>query len=219
MRCWGEDKLKREKIPKATIARLPLYLRSLSELAEKGVPVVSSYELAELAGGNAAQLRKDLSYFGEFGTRGVGYDVGHLLYQISKFLGLTRERNAAIVGMGKLGPALLAYRGFGEKGFKIVAVFDNDIRKIGKMIDGLEILDIDSVEQEVKEKRIEIGIITTPASAAQLTANKLVAAGVKAILNFAPVTVVVPSDVVLRQVDLAVELQILSFHHERQTAK
>lgn len=210
--------MKRERIPKATIARLPLYLRSLSELAEKGVPVVSSYELAELAGGNAAQLRKDLSYFGEFGTRGVGYDVNHLLYQISKFLGLTRDRNVAIVGMGKLGPALLGYWGFKEKGFKIVSVFDNDMRKIGKKIDGLEIQDVDFLEREVKDKNIDIGIITTPALAAQHIANKLVAAGVKAILNFAPVTIVVPPEVILRQVDLAVELQILSFHQERQSS-
>lgn len=210
--------MKRERIPKATVARLPLYLRSLSELAEKGVPVVSSYELAELAGGNAAQLRKDLSYFGEFGTRGVGYDVNHLLYQISKFLGLTRERNVAIVGMGKLGPALLAYRGFREKGFKVVAVFDNDMRKIGKKIDGLEIQDVDFLEREVKDKNIDIGIITTPALAAQHIVNKLMAAGVKAILNFAPATIIVPPEIILRQVDLAVELQILSFHQERQSS-
>lgn len=210
--------MKRERIPKATIARLPLYLRSLSELVEKGVPVVSSYELAELAGGNAAQLRKDLSYFGEFGTRGVGYDVNHLLYQISKFLGLTRERNVAIVGMGKLGPALLGYRGFKEKGFKVVSVFDNDMRKIGKKIDGLEIQDVDFLEREVKDKNIDIGIITTPALAAQHIANKLVAAGIRAVLNFAPVTIVVPPEVILRQVDLAVELQILSFHQERQSS-
>lgn len=182
------------------------------------MPVVSSYELAELAGGNAAQLRKDLSYFGEFGTRGVGYDVNHLLYQISKFLGLTRERSVAIVGMGKLGPALLAYRGFREKGFKVVSVFDNDVRKIGKKIDSLEIQDVDFLEREVKDKNIDIGIITTPALAAQHIANKLVAAGIKAVLNFAPVTIVVPPEVILRQVDLAVELQILSFHQERQSS-
>lgn len=210
--------MKKEKIPKATIARLPLYLRSLSELAEKGVPVVSSYELAELSGGNAAQLRKDLSYFGEFGTRGVGYDVEHLLYQISKFLGLTRDRNIAIIGMGRLGPALLGYQGFKEKGFKITAVFDNDIRKIGKKLNNIEVLDIDLMEGVIKEENIEIGVITVPAVAAQQVANRLVAAGIKAILNFAPTKIEVPEDVTLRQVDLAVELQILSYHQTRKGA-
>ncbi len=207
--------MKKEKIPKATIARLPLYLRSLSELAEKGVLVVSSYELAELSGGNAAQLRKDLSYFGEFGTRGVGYDVENLLYQISKFLGLTRDRSVAIIGMGKLGPALLGYRGFKEKGFKVVAIFDNDMRKIGNKIGDLEIIDLDLLEKVVKEKNIEVGVITTPAPAAQRIANLLVAAGIKSILNFAPAKIEVPSGVALRQVDLSVELQILSYHQTR----
>lgn len=207
------DRMKRKKISIATISRLPIYLRCLSDLARKGTNVISSYELAEMAGTNAAQLRKDLSYFGEFGTRGVGYEVSSLSYQITKYLGLTEKRKLIIVGTGKLGSALFRYRGFAEKNFEVVGVFDKDPKKIGRKKDGLVIKDVEMLEDEVKKLGcVDIGIITTPASAAQKVADRLVAAGVKAILNFAPITLSVPSDVSLRQVDLAVELQILSFY-------
>lgn len=205
--------MKKEQIPSTTVTRLPIYLRCLSELSRRGVHIISSHELAELAGTSAAQLRKDLSYFGEFGTRGVGYDVDHLSHHLYKFLGLTRERKVVIVGLGKLGSALLRYRGFKEKGFLVVAVFDRDPKKVGKERDGLVVHDVSSLPEEVKRLGgVDIGIITTPSSAAQEVADELVSAGIKAILNFAPISLDTPSDVFLREVDLSVELQILSFY-------
>ncbi|MEW6188645.1 MAG: redox-sensing transcriptional repressor Rex [Actinomycetota bacterium] len=208
--------MKRKKIPQTTIARLPLYLRHLLKLARKGVRIISSYELAEHVGTNAAQLRKDLSYLGEFGTRGVGYDVGELIRQISKCLGLTREWKVAIVGMGKLGPALLGYKGFEQEGFKIVAIFDKNPKKIGKKMGNLVVSDVTNLKEVIeKVGGVDIGIITTPASAAQKVADQLIEAGIRAILNFAPVTLEVPSHVFLRQVDLSTELQILSYYLTR----
>lgn len=205
--------MRRKKISLATISRLPVYLRCLSDLVRKGTPIVSSQELAEAAGTSAAQLRKDLSYFGEFGTRGVGYDVSSLSYQITKYLGLTKKKKIIIVGTGKLGAALFRYRGFAEKNFEIVGIFDNDPRKIGKKRNGLVVKDVAELKEEIKKLgEVDIGIIATPATAAQKVAEKLVEAKVKAILNFAPVVLNVPKDVSLRQVDLAVELQILSFY-------
>ncbi|MDI6891788.1 MAG: redox-sensing transcriptional repressor Rex [Actinomycetota bacterium] len=205
--------MKKQQIPPTTVTRLPIYLRCLSKLSHRGIRIIPSHDLAELAGTSAAQLRKDLSCFGEFGTRGVGYDVDHLSHHLFKFLGLTRERKVAIVGLGKLGSALLRYSGFREKGFLVVAIFDRDSKKVGRRRDGLVVCDVSSLPEEVKRLGgVDIGIITTPASAAQEVADKLVSAGVKAILNFAPVSLDVPSDVFLREVDLSVELQILSFY-------
>lgn len=208
--------MKKAKLPQTTIGRLPIYLRSLVQLAGHGGQIVSSEGLSQLAGTNAAQLRKDLSYLGEFGTRGVGYDVDQLINEISKWLGLIRDRTVAIVGVGRLGGALVGYQGFGEKGFKIVAAFDTDPRKIGGEIDGLSIRDPSELPRVVDELgSIDIGIITTPSGAAQRAANQLAQAGIKAILNFAPITVEAPEDVFVRHVDLAVELQILSYHLQK----
>jgi len=203
-------------IPEATVARLPVYLRSLAEVAAEGTSTISSERLAEMAGVNAAKVRKDLSYLGSFGTRGVGYDVQHLLFEMSRELGLTQEWPVAIVGIGNLGHALANYRGFGDRGFPVAALVDADPKRVGERIEGLVVRSFDDLDAVVEELGIAIGVIATPASAAQDVADALVAAGVRSILNFAPAMVTVPDDVSLRKVDLAVELQILSFYQQRQ---
>lgn len=211
--------MRNRPIPEATVARLPVYLRSLLELAEeRGALTVSSEELARMAGVNAAKVRKDLSYLGSYGTRGVGYDVEYLLYQITRELGLTQDWPTAIVGAGNLGRALASYKGFPARGFKITALFDVDEAVIGSEVAGLVVRHVDDLKEVVADQGVSIGIIATPPSAAQEVADKLVDAGVRSILNFAPAVVNVPPDVQVRKVDLAVELQILSFHQQRSQA-
>ena len=200
------------------MARLPLYYRALLEAADQDVGTVSSERLAELAGVNAAKVRKDLSYLGSYGTRGVGYDVAYLVRQISEELGLTQDWPVAIVGLGNLGHALANYRGFGARGFRIVALVDADPAKIGSRVGDLRIDSLADLDKVVAEREIAIGVIATPASAAQEVADQLVGAGVRSILNFAPAVVTVPSTVSIRKVDLATELQILSFYQRRLTA-
>ena len=207
----------RRKIPEATVARLPLYLRSLLEGQHAGLTTISSERLAELAGVNAAKVRKDLSYLGSYGTRGVGYDVEYLLFQMSRELGLTQDWPVAIVGLGNLGQALANYVGFGDRGFPIVALCDADSRVVGTTVTGIEVRHIDELPALADQHGIAIGIIATPASAAQDVADLLVSAGVSSILNFAPTVINVPEDVSLRKVDLAVELQILSFYQQRRS--
>ncbi|MEO8323280.1 MAG: redox-sensing transcriptional repressor Rex, partial [Actinomycetota bacterium] len=199
-------------IPDATVARLPVYLRALLELAEGGEMTVSSEDLANLAGVNAAKVRKDLSYLGSYGTRGVGYDVEYLLYQITRELGLTQDWHAAIVGIGNLGRALASYKGFSERGFRIAALLDVDEKVIGEEVGGLIVRHLDELKDVVTDDRIAIGIVATPPQNAQEVAERLVDAGVKSILNFAPAVVNVAPDVNVRKVDLSIELQILSFH-------
>jgi redox-sensing transcriptional repressor len=169
-----------------------------------------------MAGVNAAKVRKDLSYLGSFGTRGVGYDVQYLLFQMSAELGLNQEWPVLIVGIGHMGHALANYGGFGERGFPVAALVDADPARVGERIGDLVVRSMDDLEAVVREHNIAIGVITVPAAAAQDVADALVAAGVRAILNFAPAMVNVPEDVSLRKVDLAVELQILSFYQQRQ---
>ena len=206
-------------IPEATVARLPVYLRVLGELAAQQIQTVSSERLAEAAGVNPPKVRKDLSYLGSYGTRGVGYDVEYLVYQISRELGLTQDWPVAIVGMGNLGQALAGYKGFVERGFSIAALFDKDTERVGQMVSGLAIEHIDDLERSLKEKDIRVAIVATPAQAAQETAERLVAAGVRSILNFAPTVLTVPDKIHLRQVDLSVELQILAFYEQRNAGK
>ncbi len=206
----------RRRIPEATVARLPLYLRSLLEGQHAGLTTISSERLAELAGVNAAKVRKDLSYLGSYGTRGVGYDVEYLLFQMSRELGLTQDWPVAIVGLGNLGQALANYVGFGDRGFPIVALLDADPRVVGTTVHGIVVRHIHDLPDIAADQAIAIGIIATPASAAQEVADALVAAGVSSILNFAPTVLAVPDDVSLRKVDLAVELQILSFYQQRR---
>jgi redox-sensing transcriptional repressor len=207
----------RRKIPEATVARLPLYLRSLLEGQHSGLSTISSERLAELAGVNAAKERKDLSYLGSYGTRGVGYDVDYLLFQMSRELGLTQDWPVVIVGLGNLGQALANYVGFGDRGFPIVALCDADDRVVGTTVHGIVVRHIDELPSIAADNAISIGIIATPAGAAQDVADVLVAAGVSSILNFAPTVLAVPDEVSLRKVDLAVELQILSFYQQRRS--
>jgi redox-sensing transcriptional repressor len=211
------DRLRRP-IPEATVARLPVYLRSLLELAEAKTTTISSERLAEMAGVNAAKVRKDLSYLGSYGTRGVGYDVEYLLFQMSRELGLTHDWPVVIVGIGHLGHALANYGGFTERGFPAAALVDADRAKVGERVGALVIHHTDDLPELVRELRIAIGIIATPAHVAQDVADRLVDAGVNSVLNFAPAVISVPGDVSLRKVDLAVELQILSFYQQRRAA-
>ena len=208
----------RRRIPEATVARLPVYYRALLEAAEHDVATISSERLAELAGVNAAKVRKDLSYLGSYGTRGVGYDVDYLLHEISRELGLTRDWPVAIVGIGNLGRALANYRGFGARGFRIVALVDADQELVGKAVGDLTIEPIAALGSIVSERKIAIGIIATPAAVAQEVADLLVDAGLRSILNFAPAVLTVPKSVSMRKVDLAIELQILSFYQLRRGA-
>jgi redox-sensing transcriptional repressor len=200
------------------VARLPVYLRILNEQAAEGVDTISSDRLAELAAVNAAKVRKDLSYMGSYGTRGVGYEVAYLVYQISRELGLTHDWPVVIVGAGNLGQALAGYGGFGSRGFPVVGIVDIDEAKVGSVLGGVRVRHIDELPQIAQGKQVSIGVITTPPAAAQDAAERLVAAGITSILNFAPVVLSVPRTVEVRKVDLALELQILSYHEQRRSA-
>jgi redox-sensing transcriptional repressor len=188
-------------------------------LLDAGHDTVSSEGLAAAAGVNSAKLRKDLSHLGSYGTRGVGYDIARLIEQIEHVLGLKMCRAVALVGLGNLGHALAGYAGFASRGFEIVALFDADPARIGEKISGLAVRHIDELAATVLQERISIGVIATPARAAQSVADQLVAAGVTSILNFAPCVLAVPDGVDVRKVDLAVELQILSFHEHRKSSR
>lgn len=211
------DPALRREIPDATVARLPEYLRTLSALAEDGVPSVSSEELAAAVGVRSAQLRKDLSHLGSYGVRGVGYDVETLALEISRALGLTVDWPVAIVGMGNLGRALSSYSGFVTKGFRIVALFDDDPAMAGELVLGLPIRPLAELTRSHAADPIDIGVIATPASAAQTVCDALVGAGITSILNFAPSVLSVPGGVDVRRVDLSIELQILAFHAQRKS--
>jgi redox-sensing transcriptional repressor len=195
-----------------------VYLRALVEVADAKIATISSERLAEMAGVNAAKVRKDLSYLGSYGTRGVGYDVEYLLLQVSRVLGLTQDWPVVIVGVGNLGHALANYRGFAARGFRVVALVDADRARVGERVGDLIVRHIDELPDVATEQQISIGIIATPATAAQDVADRLVAAGVTSILNFAPAMVSVPRTVSIRKVDLSIELQILSFYQQRRSA-
>ena len=205
-------KVKALKIPEATIVRLSVYSRFLEQADKKGIITISSGEIAAGVGVSPAQVRKDLAYFGEFGTRGVGYNVKDLLKHTLKILGLNGKWTVVVVGAGNLGSALVSYRGFRERGFDITGVFDNDLTKIGKRLLNLEVMGTERLEQVINDNDVKIGILTVPASAAQDAANLLINAGVKAILNFAPTVLSVPEDVEVRDIDLSTRLEILTFH-------
>jgi redox-sensing transcriptional repressor len=209
----------RRGIPEATVSRLPVYLRVLSTMADADVTTVSSDELAGAAGVGSAKLRKDLSYLGSYGTRGVGYDVEYLVYQISRALGLTQHYRVAIIGVGNLGHALANYAGFATRGFQVAAVIDADPRRVGEEVAGLRVRHLDELETAVGEAEVSIGVIATPATAAQDVCDRLVACGVTSVLNFAPVVLAVPDWVDVRKVDLSIELQILAFHEQRKAGR
>ncbi|MGI6224892.1 MAG: redox-sensing transcriptional repressor Rex [Peptococcales bacterium] len=211
--------MKTLKIPEATIIRLSVYSRYLTQLDNKGVTSISSGEIAEGVGGSPAQVRKDLAYFGEFGTRGVGYNVRDLNQHIVKILGLDKKWKVIIVGAGNLGSALTQYKGFKERGFEIVGIFDNDLNKVGLTLNGIPISPISKLKEIVKEQNVEIGIIAVPSPFAQDIADNMVESGIRAILNFAPVVISLPVEVELRNVDLAVNLEILTFNLELNSGK
>jgi len=198
-------------IPRPTIERLPLYLRCLSRLKSSGVEVVSSDELGRLLGITSVQIRKDLAYFGEFGRRGVGYDVTSLLLQVTAILGADQQRKVALIGLGHLGQALANYEGFREHGFHISAVFDADPNKVGMTVAGQRVLHSDRIYDVVSQTGIELAIITVPAHAAQRVADALVRAGVRAIWNFAPTRLTVPDTIEVRQENMLVGLMALSY--------
>jgi redox-sensing transcriptional repressor len=208
----------RAGIPDATVARLPVYHRALGVLAERGVPTVSSDALASSAGVTPAQLRKDLSLLGSYGTRGVGYDVRHLLAQIGQDLGLTLEWPVVVVGVGNLGHALANYGGFAGRGFRLAGLVDVDPERVGEVVAGTRVRPVSELRSLVQSQHIQIGIIATPAASGQQVCDALVAAGVRSILNFAPVVLSVPVGVEVRHVDLASELSILAFHEQRRPA-
>lgn len=204
-------------VPDATVARLPVYLRALAALADEGLATVSSDELAAAAGVTSAKVRKDLSHLGSWGTRGVGYDVEALASHITRELGLDERRSVVIVGIGNLGRALAGYGGFASRGFRIAGLVDADQQRQGEMVHGQRIRPYDQLGDIVREQDVRFGVIATPADAAQDVADAMVDAGVTAILNFAPVVLNVPERVDVRRVDLATELQILSFHDVRKS--
>jgi redox-sensing transcriptional repressor len=205
-------------VPEATVARLATYLRALTGMVDEQITTCSSEDLALAAGVNSAMLRKDLSYLGSYGIRGVGYDVQSLTGQIARVLGLTVHRNVVLIGVGHLGTALAGYTGFASRGFSIAALLDVDPRRIGTEISGRRVEDIADVTAIVTRENITIAVLAVPAGVAQAICDQLVAAGVTSILNFAPMVLSVPSHVDIRKVDLAAELQILSFHENRKSA-
>ncbi len=208
----------RRAVPDATVARLATYLGVLSTLADRAIGTVSSEELATAAGVNSAKLRKDLSYLGSYGIRGVGYDVATLTRQISRALGLTVHHAVALVGVGNLGQALAGYAGFASRGFRVAALLDVDPAVVGATVCGMQVRDIADLDAVVAENGITMAVLAVPGTVAQQVCDRLVEAGVTSILNFAPVVIAVPPHVDVRKVDLAAELQILSFHESRKAA-
>ena len=203
-------------IPEATVARLPVYLRALNTLADDEIRTCSSEDLASAAGVNSAKLRKDLSYLGSYGTRGVGYDVDYLRYQIAREIGVTQDWPVVIVGIGNLGHALANYSGFRSRGFHVVALLDADERRHGEHVAGVLVRPFAAPEAIVAEQGAAIGVIATPAAAAQDVADRMVTCGITSVLNFAPTVIAVPDGVDVRKVDLSIELQILAYHEQRK---
>lgn len=205
-------------IPEATVARLPVYLRALTALAEAGTETCSSEELATAAGVNSAKLRKDLSHLGSYGTRGVGYEVAVLIGQIERTLGLTRKHSVAVVGIGNLGHALAGYGGFASRGFRVVGLFDDGAHVVGEVVGGVRVRPLAELPEVVRPGGT-IGVLAVPGEHAQAVCDRLVAAGVRSVLNFAPTVLRVPAGVDVRKVDLASELQILAFHAQRRATR
>jgi len=199
------------RIADSTVRRLSLYLRFLEESAQRGLVTISSDELARRGGTTSAQVRKDLSFFGSFGKRGLGYSVPELTSSLREILGLRHDWQVIIVGAGKIGTALAQYKGFRQRGFRVIAVYDRDPKKIGTKWDSLTVRDMDTIEQDVTKEKPDIAVLTTPAEEAQNVVNMLVRAGIRAVLNFAPIQLQVPPEVTLKNVNMAMELEGLSF--------
>ena len=209
--CEEIHKVTLKRIADSTVRRLSLYLRFLEEFETRGLATISSDELAARGGTTSAQVRKDLSFFGSFGKRGLGYDVPQLGRRLREILGLDREWRVIIVGAGNIGGALALYRGFRQRGFSIVAMYDTDSAKIGKRFETLSVRDTATLNEDNRRNPADIAVITVPAEAAQLAANLIVASGITAIMNFAPVQLQVPDDVIVKTVNMAMELEGLSF--------
>jgi redox-sensing transcriptional repressor len=207
--------MKPMKIPEKTVTRLSIYLRCLEELEVGGVTSVSSRQLAERFGLNSAQVRKDLAYFGQFGVRGLGYYIAELKHNLERILGLKQDWEVALVGVGNLGSALIAYKGFQARGFKIGMAFDADPAKVGQVVGDVPIVEIAKLVQTVRRKKVKIAVVAVPATAAQSVADLLVEGGVTAILNFAPAQLTVPDGIKVQNVDLSVLLKTLSYHTVR----
>lgn len=199
------------KISESTVRRLSLYLQFLEQTRDQGRTTVSSEELARRSGATSAQVRKDLSFFGSFGKRGMGYEVSALVTRLREILGLERAYRVVLVGAGKIGGALVHYEGFRRRGFEVSAIYDRDPKKIGSRSNGLVVRDVKQLEADLKKEPTDIGIVVTPGDAAQEVADRLVRAGVKALLNFAPVQLKVPRDVEVKTVNMAQELEALSY--------
>ena len=200
--------------PTAAVNRLPVYLQILTDLQLTETSQVSSDQLAALANVNAAKVRKDLSYLGTYGTRGVGYEVAFLIYQIKRELGLLTEWKTIVIGAGNLGSAITVNGGFASRGFPVVAIFDVDPRKVGSKVGELSVRHLDEMKDFVRTNSVHIGVLAVPSTAAQAVADELMAAGIGSLLNFAPVVLTTPSAVSVRNVDLGVELQILGYHEQ-----
>ena len=199
------------RIADSTVRRLSLYLRFLEESAQRGVVTISSDELARRGGTTSAQVRKDLSFFGSFGKRGLGYSVPELTDSLREILGLRREWRVIIVGAGKIGTALAQYRGFRQRGFRVIAVYDRDPKKVGTQWDSMIVRDMATIVEDIAREEPDIAVLTTPGEEAQAVVNQLIGAGIRALLNFAPVQLQVPADVTLKNVNMAMELEGLSF--------
>jgi redox-sensing transcriptional repressor len=209
--------MKPVKIPEKTVTRLSIYLRCLEELEADGVDSVSSKQLAQRFGLNSAQVRKDLAYFGQFGVRGLGYYIAELKHNLERILGLKQDWEVALVGAGNLGSALIAYKGFQARGFRISMAFDTDSAKVGLQIDGVVVMDVAKMASALRKKKVKIAVVAVPAGVAQSVADLLVDAGVTAILNFAPTQLAVPEGIKVQNVDLSVLLKTLSYHTVRTT--
>ncbi|MGQ0714341.1 MAG: redox-sensing transcriptional repressor Rex [Gemmatimonadaceae bacterium] len=207
-----------KRIAESTVRRLSLYLRFLEDFEARGLATISSDELAARGGTTSAQVRKDLSFFGSFGKRGLGYAVPELAARLRDILGLGREWRVIIIGAGKIGSALAQYRGFRQRGFHVVGVYDSDPAKIGKRTDGLTIRDLATLEKDVARDAVDIAVLTVPAEAAQQVVTRIVKAGIAAVMNFAPVQLQVPDSVVIKTVNMAMELEGLSFALANRTA-
>jgi len=201
-----------DKIPDIIIGRLPIYLRALQRLAEKEIQTTSSQELGQIIGISAAQIRKDISQFGEFGKQGTGYSIPFLIERLQTILKVNRVWDMVIVGMGDMGHALARYNGFGNRGFQVTMLFDNNPKKIGQIVNGLEIFDVDGMLNKIRDNKVKIAILAVPASAAQSVADQLVKAGIKSILNYAPLHLNVPKGVHVQHIDPALHLQRMTYY-------
>ena len=200
------------KIPDIIIGRLPIYLRALQRMREKGMQTTASQELGDMIGISAAQIRKDISQFGEFGKQGTGYSIPFLIERLQSILKVDRTWDVIIVGLGDMGHALARYNGFGNRGFQVTMLFDNDPEKIGQVVNDLEIFSVDGMTDKIRQNKVKIAILSVPASVAQTVANQLVKAGIKSILNYAPIHLNVPYYVLVQHIDPAAHLQRMTYY-------